>query len=167
MKQVSFGDLTIREYPIELGDHPSVSSGAPSQIGWTPLSSTTRNLELYEYCKANSDSSPRKASRIPVEKRGLLLIQAGYSLEEIGNAAMEADLHKKLRAETLQHIGWGDRVSILLETTGKIPYGVLLGAGETLKRAQSLPKDILESTGRAINTMIVKPVRKTVQARSA
>ena len=36
-KQVTFGDLTIKEYPIILGDHPSCT-GAPITIGWGKFS---------------------------------------------------------------------------------------------------------------------------------
>ena len=32
-KQVTFGDLTITEYPIILGDNPACH-GAPITIGW-------------------------------------------------------------------------------------------------------------------------------------
>ena len=162
MKQVSFGELTIREYPMVLGDHPNVSSGAPIQLGWKPQAEVTHNLELYEYCKAAEDDAltNKKASRIPVEKRGLILLQAGYTPEEIGRAAVQADFIKRRRAETAQTCEKADRGNVFSEMSSKIPQEMILGA-------MSLPMDILEATGRAINTRFVKPIRKTVQARTA
>jgi hypothetical protein len=140
-KQVRFGDLTIREYPMELGEHPCCSAGAPVQLGWKPQSVSMRNLDLYEFVR---ERRGRKELAIPIQIRGIILLQAGYSLEEIGNAAMEVAKIKKLRSETLKKQGW-DRANIILETTGKLPRGILNG----------------------LASLVAKPVQNTVQAPSA
>jgi hypothetical protein len=142
-KQIRFGDLTIREYPMELGDHPSCSSGAPVQLGWEPQSVSKRNLNLYEYVRGERRRGRRELA-IPAQRRGQILLQAGYSLEEIGNAAMEVENTKKLRSDTLKKKGW-DRANIILETTGKLPRGIVNG----------------------LASLVVKPTQNTVQARSA
>jgi hypothetical protein len=142
-KLVRFGDLTIREYPMELGDHPSCSSGAPVQLGWEPQAVSKRNLELYEYVRGERRRGRRELA-IPVQRRGQLLLQAGYSLEEIGNAAMEVQTIKKLRSDTLKNQGW-DRANLILETTGKLPRGIVSG----------------------LASLVIKPTQNTVQARSA
>jgi hypothetical protein len=141
-KQVTFGDITIKEYPMEIGNHPNVSAGAPVQIGWEPQETHTRNLELYEHMRA--DRRGRRELVIPVQKRGQILLRAGYSLEQIGDAAMKVDVMKKLRADTLKHQAW-DRANMVLETTGKLPKEILGGFANVL----------------------MKPIRKTVQARTA
>jgi hypothetical protein len=143
-KQVRFGDLTIREYPMELGEHPSCSAGAPVQLGWKPQSVSKRNLDLYEYVRGERPRRGRKELAIPLQIRGKILLQAGYSPEEIGNAAMEVAKIKKLRSDTLKNQGW-DRANIILETTGKLPRGIVNG----------------------LASLVVKPTQNTVQARSA
>jgi hypothetical protein len=152
-KHVSFSELTITEYPMELGDHPSCAHGAPVTIGWEPQGTQTRNLEMYEYTRKTRRT--RKQLHIPVHTRGHLLLRAGYSLQEIGNATMQVQVDRKLRAESLSAHGNWNRVRMMLETTGKLPKGIAEITGETLK------------LGGGFISKITKPVRKTVQARSA
>ena len=143
-KQVTFGDITIKEYDIVLGDHPNVSGGAPIQIGWDVQDVHTRNLDLYEVMRGDRRKG-KKQLAIPVQKRGHMLLKAGYTLEDIGNAALAADEMKRLRQETIKNQGW-DRANIVLETTGKLPNQIMGGFA---------------------NLLSVKPRRKTIQARSA
>jgi hypothetical protein len=156
-KQVLFSEVIITEYPMRLGDNPSCSNGAPVTIGWEPQGTQTRNLEMYEYTRRPRRT--RKQLHMSVHRRGHLLINAGHSLEEIGNATMQVQLDRKHRADSLSSHGNWDRVKELLETTGKLPKGILGGVGtitgETLK------------LGGGFLAKITKPVRKTVQARSA
>jgi hypothetical protein len=142
-KQVTFSELTVREYPLILGDNPSVSEGAPLTIGWKPQQSYTRNLELYEYTRKERKS---KVPRRSVQDRAQILLCGGYGLEEIARATLMVEEVKKMRADSLKSSGFGDRAKLLLETTGK------------------LPKDIL--TGMA-NLLVVKPTKSTITARSA
>ena len=89
---VSFGDISIQEYPVELGDHPCCSSGSPIQIGWTPLTSSTLPLETYELLRSQERrTSLQKTSVIPVQKRVEMLLEAGYSIHEIAFANMEIE----------------------------------------------------------------------------
>jgi hypothetical protein len=141
--QVRFGDLTIREYPMVLGEHPCCSSGAPVQIGWEPLSVSTRNMELHEYMRGERRHG-KKQLGISVQKRAHLLLRAGYSLEEIGDATLKVEETKKNRADTLKHMKW-DRANMMLETTGAFPKGIVNG----------------------VTKFLVKPKKNTVQARMA
>ena len=127
-----------------LGEHPSCSSGAPVQLAWQHQSVTERNLELYEYMRIGERRRGRKALSIPVEKRGMLLLQAGFSLAEIGSAALEVEITKKFRSETLKNQKW-DRANIILETTKSLPRGVVNGLG----------------------SLVIKPKQRSVHARSA
>jgi hypothetical protein len=159
MKQVSFSELTIAEYPMILGDHPSCSVGPPLQLDWNPQTITTRNLELYEYCR--SERRQRKQLAIPVQKRTHLLLKGGYSLEEIAESALTVASVKSHRRETIANQGW-DRFNIIMETTGKLPKGIMNGViettGGTFKRAKSIKNGF---------KLMVKPIQNTVQARSA
>lgn len=141
-KRVRFSEITIREYPMELGDHPSCSHGAPVQIGWEPQSVSKRDLDLYEFVRGETRN--RKELAIPVQRRAQLLFAAGYTLEQIGDATMEVLTTKKLRRKTKMNQGW-DRANLLLETTGK------------------LPRDIVNSFA----SLVIKPKQRIVHARSA
>jgi hypothetical protein len=168
-KQVTFGMLTIQEYPIEMGDNPACSIGAPIQIGWKPQSTSTRNLDFYEYLRQPERRQSRKELMIPAHIRSHILFGAGYSAEEIVSTSLEMERIKKLRIETLQNQGW-DRLTMIMIRTGKLPAGIVNGVvektGGSFKRAQSVPRDILESTGRALRN-IVQPKQKTNFARMA
>jgi hypothetical protein len=123
-KQVTFGDLTIAEYPIELGDNPGCSRGAPLTIGWEPRVISTVNLEFYECTRGDRRSG--KQLMIPVFKRAALLFEAGYSIEQIGTATEQVMLARKKRAaETLkqQHPGGWGRFNKRLATTLKSIVG--------------------------------------------
>ena len=122
-KEVTFGDLTIREYPIILGDNPACT-GVPITIDWDYYvdTGTTRNLELYEYIKAKKRRRRNKANntsnnnaaginhksntkkdiclRIPVTKRSQMLLDAGYTQNEILQCALEVLEIQKQRAES-------------------------------------------------------------------
>ena len=125
-RQVRFGEVEIWEFPIVIGDNPGCSSGAPIQIGWIPIGSMTQTVNFYEQRRGKR----KRNLIIPVEKRGKILLHAGYSIYEIGNAAVHVDHIKKLRAESLQNQGW-DNISVLLEMTGQLPRDLINGILET------------------------------------
>jgi|EP00531_Pseudo-nitzschia_arenysensis_P019585 hypothetical protein len=99
-KQVTFGDLTITEYPIIMGDNPACN-GCPITIGWEPMGTHTRNLELYEYTRGPNRVSRRKLV-IPVTKRSQMLLDAGYTQEQIIKRALEIAEIKNQREETIK-----------------------------------------------------------------
>ena len=113
------------------------------QLAWQHQSLTEHNFELREYMRGERRRG-RKGLAIPVEKRGKLLLQAGFSLAEIGAAALEVEITKKLRSDTLKYQKW-DRANIILETTKSLPRGVVNGLG----------------------SLVIKPKQRTVHARSA
>jgi hypothetical protein len=142
-KKVTFSELTIREYPLILGDNPSVSEGAPLSLGWKPQQSYTRNLDLYEYTRGERKA---KVQRRTVQDRAKILLCSGYDIEEIARTTLMVEEIKKMRADSLKSSGFGDRAKLLLETTGKIPKDILSGMA---------------------NLLVVKPTKSTITARSA
>lgn len=129
MSRVSFGDeITIIEFPIAIGDNPAVSAGCPITMGRKPLCKDVRNLEFYEYYR-NIDKKKRDSRqlKIPVEKRGQMLLRAGFSIDAIAKATLKAEKIKEERMETLKKQGW-DSMAQLLQNTGKIPKGIMKAA---------------------------------------
>ena len=134
LKTVSFGDITVHEHGMELGDHPSCSQGAPVSIGWERQDVTTSDIDFYEYMRENEDGGRkhgRKQLAISVQERAMICLRAGHTLDEIGDAACKVDKVKKQRADTLKQSPRFDGFRVLMET------------------------------------VVPKPVRNTVQARTA
>jgi hypothetical protein len=127
-KHVRFGDkLTIVEFPMTIGDNPSVSAGCPVALGRKPIRKDVRNLEFYEYCRQSERRTDKKQLKLPVEQRGHILLRAGYSIESIAEATLAADKVKEERLETLKKQGW-DGVAAFVADSGKIPKGIMKAA---------------------------------------
>jgi hypothetical protein len=107
------------------------------------VESNTLDVALYDYLR-ESQRRPRKSLRMSLATRAQLLLQAGYSLEQIVDAVMKVQTIQKQRAESLQATGLGERVQLLLEITGKLPMGLMRGV-----------------------LRMAKPKQNTLQARSA
>ena len=163
-KSVSFGTITVTDFPIELGDNPACSKGAPIQMGWTAYESHTHNLEIYDFCRQSERKSRRKLI-MTFERRNQLLIKAGYTMEEVMDAAMEAAAIQKSRRESLEGQGW-ERFVTVLESTGKLPRGIMRGVLGTTGEILSTTGGLIASTGRTVKK-IVSTKQKVVPARSA
>lgn len=100
-KSVTFGDIEIRDYPIILGDNPACT-GCPISIDWKSTSQQTRNMELYEYTRAQQGRKTGKGKKlvIPVQARSQMLLDAGYTQEQIIERALEVAEIKRLREES-------------------------------------------------------------------
>jgi hypothetical protein len=113
-KHVHFGDITIQEYPMELGDNPACSCGVPITIGWEPQSTFISDLEAYEFRRPKLGKS-RRQLLMPVQRRGHLLLKAGYSLEAMAVALTEVNQVKKSRTETFQQKQGRDRFTMMIQ----------------------------------------------------
>jgi hypothetical protein len=94
--------LAILEFPIILGDSVC-SAGAPIQIGWKPTKMTTRNLEMHELCRerqnANGGRRQKKELILSVQKRALMLLNAGFDQVEIESATENAKMVREHRRQ--------------------------------------------------------------------
>eukprot|EP00934_Nitzschia_sp_Nitz4_P006341 Nitzschia sp. Nitz4//scaffold315_size20666//2786//3223//NITZ4_008640-RA/size20666-processed-gene-0.1-mRNA-1//1//CDS//3329547483//6331//frame0 len=128
---VSFGDVTIMEFPVVLSENPAVSSGAPIEIGWRPKYVHTEQVEVYDFLKESqrkpTTASSRRVKTLSVPKRAQLLMSAGYSIDEIAEAVLRVENAQKQRAETARSGGLSDRMQEIIQNTGKIPMNVVRG----------------------------------------
>lgn len=104
-KKVRFGELTIAEYAVVIGDHPCVSSGLPIQLGWEVQKETVENVNMYEYFRACAPRRPRTLSK---EKRQELLAMWGVTHEDIRNCRNELSVCRSRRRDSLREIGFDD-----------------------------------------------------------
>jgi hypothetical protein len=122
-QRVAFAnDITILEFPMMIGDNPSVSSGAPIQIGWVPQSTITRNLDMYEHFREGSRLHKKKLI-MKVPERLNILLRAGYTLEDIVAAGITADLIQKRRVENLLKKKQGWIPSLVKKSKNNGPFG--------------------------------------------
>jgi hypothetical protein len=164
-KSVTFGKITVLEFPMELGDNPGCSIGVPVQLGWTPLTSTTCSLELFDILRDERGRRRRKKLVLTNLQRAKIVLNAGYSLEQLAEAALQVNHIRESRRECLKLQGW-DRFAAMLQTTGRLPVGVVKGVLGTGGMLVSRTSDLLESTGRTVKK-IVGPKQQVVFARSA
>ena len=113
-KTVSFGDITITEYPIVLGDHPSCT-GCPITIGWEPMRRYTWSLDEYEQNDHRLVDHHRILRGgggggglgnnhlvIPVRERSRILLEAGYTPRQIVERTLEVFEIRDRREESLR-----------------------------------------------------------------
>jgi hypothetical protein len=118
-KSVTFDWIKVNEFPMVLGDNPSVSSGVPIMLGWKSQNELKVNIDIYErFYRSQVRRSRRHGLAIPVRQRTKLLIQSGYSIYEIADATLKVVHIKKERAETLEGQGW-ERVNMFMESASR------------------------------------------------
>lgn len=102
-RNVSFSKLEIREYNIELSDHPGCSFGPPIQLGWKVCDETTMSVEDYEQMRLHQHRPRRSGTDLTLSynvRRYLLLKRAGYSKAELKQAMKEVNRIKRERLVT-------------------------------------------------------------------
>ena len=95
---VSFNTVKVREYPIILGDNPSVSEGPPLSIDWHYEDVDEFEVEEYE-----STRPPRRVTNemnIPAGIRSKILMRCGFGLKEIAETVKKVQNAKRNRIET-------------------------------------------------------------------
>jgi len=86
-KKVHFGSVAVREYPMTLGDNPSVSFGCPVTIDWIYFAFAEVPVDLFEEkCKRANLSKHYRHPRfflLSAVQREDILSRAGHSRGEI------------------------------------------------------------------------------------
>lgn len=98
-QNVSFNSITIREYDLTVGVHPSCSCGPPVTLDWKFREECSIPLECYE-----EKREPRRTMRQMVmtdhTRRNILLWQFGHTEEELKRATRESTKVKRERQVT-------------------------------------------------------------------
>lgn len=96
---VSFDKVVVREYPVDLGDNPSVSRGCPLTIGWDPVRHVEYKVEDYEVHKP-----PKRANNEMflsfVDRHGILK-EGGFSAKEVTEMAIKVNDERIRRFRTV------------------------------------------------------------------
>lgn len=100
---VRFDKVLIRDYPIEIGDNPAVSSGAPLTIGWKHFAEDEMEVDAYESIR-DEDRREYTELIIPPPARKTLLTRLGYTNSEIERQSRDAKALRIKRLETSQFL---------------------------------------------------------------
>jgi hypothetical protein len=86
---------------------------------------------------------------ISVSSRAILLLAAGYSIDDIADASINAQQIKFSRQESMQANQFREGVSLLMENTNDALNGMM------------------QNTGKKLKALITKPVQHSETARTA
>jgi len=117
-KSVRFSDITIREYPMILGDNPSVSHGPPVTIDWQHSSEAHLSLDQYSETRPLTPLT-RLEMVIPSFLREDIVINSGCQYSEIIDTMYEVDLIKTQR---------------IVAVKSSVRHSKLIGIGRSIKR---------------------------------
>jgi len=99
---VSFDRVVIREYPICLGNNPSVSRGPPLSIDWDPMT----HLE-FDFVQLHDSKMPSRGQAemfVPLMVRERMLKNAGYSRKEIMKTVKDVNISRIQRRKTIANL---------------------------------------------------------------
>ena len=95
---VRFEKLTFRNYPVVLGDNPSITSGPPISLDWQHGASYELSVEEYE--RSRPPRRDKKNMVLPKSVRQEWLLSEGYSRGEMREAEKVALREQKNRLQT-------------------------------------------------------------------
>ena len=95
---VAFTTIEIKEYPIIIGDNPSVTKGVPVTIAWTPVETRRCTVDTYE----KKIPSPRsmKELKMPSSYRVDPMQRPGFTSDEILRGTKAANITRNCRRRT-------------------------------------------------------------------
>ncbi len=108
-KRVRFGSLTIHSHFVELGGSGVPGCGPSITLGWEQESSISlSSVEEYEDARPYL---PRRGIEMlhPKKQRVNILLESGYTLNQIRSCDQECEALRKQRARTVQQVNLADR----------------------------------------------------------
>jgi hypothetical protein len=145
-KNVSFHQIEIAEYHMELGDNPC-AQGVPVTIGWEAHQTNVFDLQQYEAVKPERRDSYNL--HMPPAIRHALIYSQGTSNAAMAAAMNEARKIRKSRMQSIKNRKWDDLHYKLEKTRRTIKKVASL---TSLRSSLSSPKAVSPLT---CNTMLI------------
>jgi len=118
-KEVGFGRIAFREYPIIMGGNPSVSEGVPVTLDWEFFNEYDVEVDTYEIA-ANKEftytAGSRRCPKLDVAERAQMLLRQGYSMRDIVECTLEVLDIKEKRSDSVRSRKW-DGFNSFVEVT--------------------------------------------------
>jgi hypothetical protein len=110
-KHVSFSQVHILSFPVELGDNPSCSDGLPIQLGSRPTKQVVIDLEILERRKEGRRRDLIELRLELLQRQKLLRNTGKYSTEELADQLYKADLERKKQKKSAKKYQFQQKVS--------------------------------------------------------
>ena len=110
-KRVSFSQVHILLFPVELGDNPSCSNGLPIQLGSRPTKQVVIDLEILEHRKEGHRRDLTELRLELIQRQKLLRNTGKYSTEELADQLYKADLERKKQKRSAKKYQFQQKVS--------------------------------------------------------
>lgn len=143
---VTFTNIIIRDYPMTVGDNPSVSSGPPLTIGWNYFNEVTIPLDIYE----DSKPSPRNGREmiVPRMRREQIFRDAGFTYNQLIKLTKPVNIARIQRHKTYASLGLSPWIEVYEKATRKARNVISLGKKKRKEKAflkpwieQSVPSE--------------------------
>ena len=115
---ISFDKVFFREFPMVLGDNPSVSEGPPVSIGWDIQAEY--DYDFHEYEEQRGERRQTFQMVIPRKGREVLLKAAGHSKQEFASSIRQNIRIKNQRKATVKGLTSSKTDEKMEEVTRKI-----------------------------------------------
>ena len=103
VSKIGFGEVTVREYPIIVGENPGVVKGVPITIGWDHLDESNHSVEDYEQARASQRKKVQEEGlKLNPVQRQKMLLGLGFSMAAIQRGADAATRVQTQRRNTRQ-----------------------------------------------------------------
>ena len=112
---VSFGDVTIRNYPIILGANPATSLGAPVCIDWEYTEQEPLPVDDYENSRKGKRRTKQHYMYLSYYRRQEILHNAGYTDKEFKQAERQVS---RIHWSRKFHYYWSFPVLVQKNVTG-------------------------------------------------
>jgi hypothetical protein len=114
-KSVRFGDITIREHPMIIGDSVP-GCGVPVTIDWEAQSEVVLKMEDYEECRPERRHGG-PAMYMPPKLRLLLAMDSGRTMKDIRIIVLECERIRNERTRSLPSRNWSRIIKKVMRTT--------------------------------------------------
>ena len=113
MKRVTFGEVTVVEFPIIIGDNPSTLTGVPVALGNKEVGRAVYDLDIYE--SSHKRPRTREELRLCPQIRFQMALQGGSTLHEIEAKYIDMVKIQRSRAESFPN--WIELVGLGVDKT--------------------------------------------------
>jgi hypothetical protein len=109
--RVAFSQVQVRMYPITLGENPGGVEGPPLELSWDYFTLAAASVDEFERHRVRPKYQRRSlhALWITPQRRCALLLQAGFSKNEIVDATNSVTAERTARASFQQAISKSKR----------------------------------------------------------
>jgi hypothetical protein len=103
-RNISFGEVTVRNFDRTLGDHPDCEVGPPVTLDWTYEEDEPRDIDAFEIERRVKRMPSCKYLSISAARREKLLLRQGFSREELQHAETLCETTREQRMKTVVNL---------------------------------------------------------------